>query len=863
MRRILNIFLLLALLVLMLFTGLFFMVELKEDKIIALFSNQVEEKLRTQIELDHIDINLIRQFPHASIELENVVVHTVDDIHTAHFTRPVSDTLCYLNKVYLEFSLPALLANRYEITSISLYNGKINVLIDRNGSDNFTIVRPDSVDNNTSKTLDFDIKNIAYNKIEVDYQNLVRQIETRLSLDKGKIKTIRKNQTLDLEIKSNLASQYFRRGEKNWFAGVPMKLQGSLIKTDQKWKFNQLNITFFKRNTFNVNGFIGTNRQKNVDLSFSTQSANADEILQVIPITLNTHKWHFSGGSINANGTIKGRMGESSSPRVDILFTIANTRITDKNRDLEWKLDNAAGTFSNGSAHHKNTAYLGIDKADITLGKNNRIHLNGSIHNFSRQVVSINTNLRLNHEILNAYIKKSDYELTTGVIDGNLSYSGTLAEYDTLQFSHIVSGIREGNLHVKDVEINGRNNRIKAGGNLQLQKNWRIDSAYIAAGGNTINFQGSISEPVWLFQSRPFLNANVSAHTGTFDLREFITFVMNENTSAAQNNRHLKYNVKANAAIERLIYNKVEAEQVKVSATLKNNSTHFHRFESEICEGQLNSSGTLLKQSNGWYSLKSQSDLKNIDIHKLFDQFNNFRQDFLVDENIFGTISGTVDYYSKFDTNFAFQASGLMANADISINNGELVNFDPLYALSRFVDIEELKHVKFANMENNILIKEQTVFIPQMTINSSALDLAVWGKHYFDNTFDYYVQVKLAEILAHKLTNRKKKFEDVGYIVQEEGKELGIPLRISGNPDNYQVRYNRQQAGKSIKQSVQEEKKEFKNLFKKENSEKNVIDNNPADQETVKAVWPEDEKVKTTEKETKKKNPSFQIEWDD
>ena len=80
-----------------------------------------------------------------------------------------------------------------------------------------------------------------------------------------------------------------------------------------------------------------------------------------------------------------------------------------------------------------------------------------------------------------------------------------------------------------------------------------------------------------------------------------------------------------------------------------------------------------------------------------------------------------------------------------------------------FIDIEELKHIKFNTLENKIEISNGQIHIPNMEIQSTVLGLALEGTHSFSNYIDYNIKLNVMPILAGKVRNRRRQlnFETV------------------------------------------------------------------------------------------------------
>ena len=210
------------------------------------------------------------------------------------------------------------------------------------------------------------------------------------------------------------------------------------------------------------------------------------------------------------------------------------------------------------------------------------------------------------------------------------------------------------------------------------------------------------------------------------------------------------------------------------------------------------------------------ADLNRIDIQQLFTSFNNFSQSFIVDENLSGKLGGKASFSACWDNHLNFIPSSLTAQADVEIINGELLKFEPMLSLSKYINVEELKHIKFKTLKNTIYIYDQNIRIPEMLINTSAFNIALSGTHSFDNDFDYRLRVALSDVLFKKAKRKKKEIEDY-LIMENDAEKTVIPVSIIGNPDDFNVEFDSKRAFDLIKENLQQQGTEMKEyLWQKE-----------------------------------------------
>jgi len=213
---------------------------------------------------------------------------------------------------------------------------------------------------------------------------------------------------------------------------------------------------------------------------------------------------------------------------------------------------------------------------------------------------------------------------------------------------------------------------------------------------------------------------------------------------------------------------------------------------------------------------KGSAKLNHLDLNKLFFSCNNFGQEFLQDKNLGGFITADVKFKALWDKNFEIKMKSVFVDADLKVEDGKLVDFEPLNALSSFVKLEELKTVQFKTLENHILIKDEVITIPQMDINSSLYNMTIDGTQNFNSSFKYILRLSLNEVMAKKFKSKKREKEYFGEIEDDGLGRTNLFLTISGTPDDFKVSYNTKKTIEVVKDRIKKEGKTIKEIFKKE-----------------------------------------------
>jgi len=124
--------------------------------------------------------------------------------------------------------------------------------------------------------------------------------------------------------------------------------------------------------------------------------------------------------------------------------------------------------------------------------------------------------------------------------------------------------------------------------------------------------------------------------------------------------------------------------------------------------------------------------------------------------------------------------------------------------------------VRFSTLKNQFEVKNRTVFIPKMEINSNALNLFASGTHTFNNEINYKIKLTLDELLSKKAKKNKKQNNEFGEVSEDEHKRTNIFLSMTGTVDNPIIKYDSKEAMQQFKQTIKTEKQTVKGLLKEE-----------------------------------------------
>ena len=210
----------------------------------------------------------------------------------------------------------------------------------------------------------------------------------------------------------------------------------------------------------------------------------------------------------------------------------------------------------------------------------------------------------------------------------------------------------------------------------------------------------------------------------------------------------------------------------------------------------------------------------------------------------------------------------LYSEANFSIKKGELIDQAALLDIATYFESnkivktvidtkllkKKIKHIKFANLDNKVIIDKGKIHIPRMTLSTNVMDLNISGIHGFDDNVDYHLNFRLNDVLV------KNKNQDEFGPIKDDGLGVKLFLHMYGNLSDLKFKLDKEEKKTARKEAIKEEKKELKSILKEEFGlfKKDSTIQTPVEEETkttFEVAWDEfdNEPDVSTEKETEKK----------
>jgi hypothetical protein len=361
----------------------------------------------------------------------------------------------------------------------------------------------------------------------------------------------------------------------------------------------------------------------------------------------------------------------------------------------------------------------------------------------------------------------------------------------------------------------------------------------------------------WLFLNNEKLLVDASLRSNNLNFNQLLQHNVSESDTTYRLSLSDKIEFNLKADIKKLSFRKFEAENVTGTLSMRDKVFYADNVSVTTMKGNIRAAGYINGKNNDFLIMGCDAHFYKVDVRDLFYQMGNFGQQSIIDENLQGRITAQASFVSKWSPYLEIDWNSLETTADIKVEDGELINYKPMLALSRFIRVGDLNQVKFSTLENQIRIKDQKIIIPDMEINSNAINIKLSGEHTFNNEIEYRLQVLLSDLLARNNRQNRNPQEQYGDIIDDGLGRTTLFLLVAGSIDDPVFRYDRQGVREKLRDDFRQERNNLRDVFRSEFGLRRS--------ETLpdEATLPSTQREKEQNDIQQREKGKFVIEWDD
>ncbi|MBK3516523.1 AsmA-like C-terminal region-containing protein [Carboxylicivirga marina] len=422
--------------------SLILVAELAENKVIQLTLRKINQGIDADITIGNIDFSLIKDFPDAIVELNNVGIYTQ------------TDTLAEVKRMFVSVEMYPLINSEFNITEISVEGGLANYRIDSIGHSNFDVfLVADEVpsEDTTSSQLYLNLKHLELINLFCSYQDVTNDINACLHIDNALTSVYIDSETTKAELKGVLRANNCQYPSSNLHLMDETKLDIDILYLDDDITINDVYIESDGAQ-LKANGEIKNDSAIYMDLRVSSSLFDLRELQKYIPDSLlRACELRYVSGVASVQADIKGLYSDSVMPRIDawMQFRDGEVGISDYPavNDIQF-----SGKFSNGELMTNASSSLIVDTLAFKVG-NSHAFTRASIRNLDNIHYSLSSNLHVDLEEVKYQLPDSLVNDMSGNIWLEAKTSGVLPQQYNDQFADYVLGRTMLKVKIDDVSV--------------------------------------------------------------------------------------------------------------------------------------------------------------------------------------------------------------------------------------------------------------------------------------------------------------------------------------------------------------------------------------------------------------------------
>jgi len=778
-----------------------------EDQVGKQIVKSISSSLDAKLTIDRIDLSLIRAFPNAAVNLNGFVLEDSN-----------ADTLMSTQNLSFRVKLLSIFSSKIEVSSIIAENGRINIQYDKKGKANYEVFKETS--DSTSEVSNFLIalKEATLKQMAFSYVDAFAKQQASILIKQAVFSGQFSNTNFDLTSKVSLHSDSIVVDGERFLANKDLFYDTQVVVDMNKgtYQLEKVNLDV-EGNKFDVAGMISTTSDAvDFDVTASNEGGSLEAVLQWLPQTYLDYFGGFSSsGKFYFKALVNGRWSQKDMPAIDVTFGLKHGRLSNPNLTDDFKDVSFDARFNNGETRSNNSSIFEMPRLQGYFD-DQPIEASLSAENLDDPFINCTLTGAIPLKSVYPFLGNPKITKATGKINVNqFQLKGRYS--DMISLSGITKVEVNGGVNFEDITLLVNEEEVVLdNGRLLLEGNkMTIDSVKFLGVGNEIYLNGEFYNvlPVLFADSLNTqdvtleFNANLKAPVMDIDrlIGLSVPLIEKSKTTEAeidsiksievQERQQFTQFLKGTFNLQVGAFNYGQIDGKKFVGILQFSGIQMNiAGNTEAMEGRFDVAGTMYFLDRPY--LKARLGATDIDAQKFFYQAENFGQNVLTDKHLRGRMSSKMAIHAYWDEKMNFLYDQLRVLAQLDIKNGELIKFEMFEDFGNYIKIDDLKYVKFKDLQNWVEVRNQRVFIPVMFIQSNALNLTLNGEYTFNYEYDFNFKINAGQVLFNRMKKYNSKMKPLP--AKEKGM-FNMYATVFGNPDKYEYKM----AAKAVKEEFE------------------------------------------------------------
>jgi len=771
-------------------------------------------KVKVFINPDDIDFTILKTFPKAAIWFKNVtIMGSLPDMP--------NDTLLKAKSIYLLFNAKDIWNKKYVINQIEMQHASLRIVANSLGEVNYEVWKADeNLANEKKQATQFKLNKILLTDFEFAYKNYQSKVKLASNFKEVVFSGNFTDDAYELTLNAQGFISYIKSNKKNYLKNKNISINLSAAVNKNTYRIDKAEVALNKL-SFSVQGnLINSDTAMPCKIACKGKNIDIQSVLSLLPESFHSKiKDYESNGVFYAEANIDGNLSDYNSLNISSSFGINNASVT--YTPLKTKLNEVNFTGSFNKQKYK-PELLTLKNIHATQNQN-YVSGNLELKNFAEPKLTFDAKGKYNLQDLLALVPIDTLASAKGMIDFDLNASLNLYELSSKKHE---AGTLNGKVKLSEVELafkNGKILQVPEGVIRVENENVFTENLKIIHQTSSLQISGNATNLLnYLFKENQKLYIDADITSSLINVNDFLFKAPEGNTDKSSTankkivviNKNISANIKLN--INKIAFNGFSAKNFVGTLELKNRKLLAKNFSFAAFDGDITLDGFADASDSNFVKVNCATNLVDVYINKMFGELNNFGQSIVTDKNLKGKATAQIDFSATWNNRLECDLSSILAGADITIDKGELLDFTSLESLSKYIELKELKRIKFSTLKTHVDIKKQLISFSKTELSNSALNLDVWGTHSFNNEIDYHIKLLLSEYLAKRPGKNKQMDEELIENANDPESKRCVFIHMTGTVDKPIIKYDRKAMKQKIKQDIKDEKKNLKKLLNEE-----------------------------------------------
>ena len=500
-----------------------YLIHTHQDKLIQEALDYVNDHISGTMTIAKVSIAPFKNFPYVSIDLQDVLFFESKDLNT----KP----LYAFRDVYMGFDIKAVLSGHYDIKSIQLEQGHLDIVHRCDGSYNILEAKNlHKATDSSSSTIHLDLKKLSFKGIDIAFVDEPGERQLNIALHTLQAKIKYQGAHLYLDLLSDLNLDVIENHTPTFFSNKAIHLD---LELDVDQDSQQLHIMPSKATlqdaTFLVAGTMDFPNDMEVDISIRGDKPNFNLFTAFLPDDLAADLQRYQHeGNIFFEGQIVGKTLNGHVPAVNVLFGCENAYFL--NKEANKKLDQMRfqGSFSNGPERSLRSSSLHLRNV---FAKPDEGVFEGDLYirNFIDPTIRLDVHADLDLDFLGKFFRLRELDEVGGKILLDINFNEIVdLNFPGESLAKLKSGI-DSELFIHNVSFNAKKfgHRVSKlnGHAIMRQGAITLDSISLHIGNSDFRVSGSLSDfPALFHQYDTPIRMSLNTRSKHIDLPNLLAF---------------------------------------------------------------------------------------------------------------------------------------------------------------------------------------------------------------------------------------------------------------------------------------------------------------------------------------------------